>query len=382
MRGRLRFVAVVLLVATAVAVPVTASASAPVPHGAGPPFLAVPSPNPPGATYSVLDGVSCTSTTNCFAVGSSGDGSVSSTLIERWNGTSWAIIPSPNPTGATDSALNDVSCTSITNCFAVGTGGVGTLVERWDGTSWAIVPSPNPTGEPQNVLTDVSCVSATSCFAVGWFGHTFGPRDTLFETLVERWNGTSWAIVPSPNPIGSPYSNLFGVSCTSATNCFAVGFSGSNAGPPFSTLIERWDGTSWAIVPSPNPSAATSSHLYGVSCSSTDSCFAVGYFVGSTTFPTLVERWDGTSWAIVPSPISTGALNDVSCTSTTNCLAVGSPNVERWNGTSWGIVPSGNPTGARGGTLLGVSCTNTRSCFAVGYRGTDSGAVTLVERRR
>src|SRR5438128_396049 len=85
-RGRvcraLPFVVVVVVLAAGLAVPLTASASAPVPPAAvGPPFVIVPSPNPPGAVGG-LSSVSCTSTTSCFAVGGA--------LIERWNGTSWA----------------------------------------------------------------------------------------------------------------------------------------------------------------------------------------------------------------------------------------------------------------------------------------------------
>ncbi|MDQ1455030.1 MAG: hypothetical protein QOH28_650 [Actinomycetota bacterium] len=387
-RVRLRFVAVVLLVATGVAVPLTASASGGVPHGVGPPFLPVASPNPSGTTDSVLNDVSCTSSTNCFAVGYSGSG----TLIERWNGISWAIVPSPNPPGA----LYDVSCTSATNCFAVGSSASGTLVERWNGTSWAIVPSPKPTGTGGSELYGVSCTSSTNCFAVGDYGNISGAIDTL----VEHWNGTSWAIVPSPSPIPPivPWKSiLYGVSCTSTTSCFAVGSVGHEPGP-FDPLVERWDGTSWAVVPSPSPGTiigAPNSALYGVSCTSTTSCFAVGYsydFIQDTgAVGAFIERWNGTSWAIVPSPYPTGlpenTLTGVSCTSTTTCFAVGSFTkkigghsvtlVERWNGTSWEIVPSANP--ARGDNALnGVSCTGNRSCFAVGY----SSEGTLIERRR
>ena len=76
-----------------------------------------------------------------------------------------------------------------------------------------------------------------------------------------------------------------GVSCTSATNCFAVGATGQPFGPSY-TLVERWNGTRWAIVRSAKPTGATSSALYGVSCISTRSCFAVGY----SSEGTLIER--------------------------------------------------------------------------------------------
>ena len=44
--------------------------------------------------------------------------------------------------GATDSALADVSCPTTTSCFAVGSSGT-TLIERWNGTKWSIVASPS-----------------------------------------------------------------------------------------------------------------------------------------------------------------------------------------------------------------------------------------------
>src|SRR5436189_1489715 len=80
----------------------------------------------------------------------------------------WAITPSPNPTGAQKSYLDGVSCTGPTSirCFAVGSyvttqGMVRTLIERWDGTSWTVVASPNRTGALTNALVGVSCVSET-----------------------------------------------------------------------------------------------------------------------------------------------------------------------------------------------------------------------------
>ena len=63
-----------------------------------------------------------------------------------------------------------------------------------------------------------------------------------------------WSIVSSPNPGTSPYNFLSGVTCTSASQCWAVGYyvNGSGFGQ---TLIEQWDGTSWSVVASPNTDA-------------------------------------------------------------------------------------------------------------------------------
>jgi DNA-binding beta-propeller fold protein YncE len=61
----------------------------------------------------------------------------------------------------------------------------------------------------------------------------------------------------------------------SASACTAVGFykTGSEA---FSTLAMRWNGSSWAIVSTPNPGWFAKSHLYDVACPAAADCWAVG----------------------------------------------------------------------------------------------------------
>src|SRR6476661_8007851 len=111
-----------------------------------------------------------------------------------------------------------------------------------------------------------------------------------------------WSIVSSPNTSATQNNDLFGVTCVSASDCWAVGdYSNENLIPR--TLIEHWDGTSWAIVSSPNTGATDHNYLRGVTCVSASECWAVGYYYHDT-FPvqTLIERWDGISWPIVTSP--------------------------------------------------------------------------------
>ncbi|MDQ1422666.1 MAG: hypothetical protein QOD72_164, partial [Acidimicrobiaceae bacterium] len=118
--------------------------------------------------------VSCTGASNCFAVGASSTGNTS-TLVERWNGTSWTIVTSPNPTGASSSGLAGISCIAATSCFAVGNtdiGGSRSLIEQWNGTNWSVAAATAPPS-----LNGVACISATSCYAVGGY----------FNTLIERY---------------------------------------------------------------------------------------------------------------------------------------------------------------------------------------------------
>jgi hypothetical protein len=61
----------------------------------------------------------------------------------------------------------------------------------------------------------------------------------------------------------------------SADDVWAVGWTGGNSGPI--TLIEHWNGSTWSVVPSPNPSA-TDNHLWGVTALATNNVWAVGDF--------------------------------------------------------------------------------------------------------
>lgn len=77
-------------------------------------------------------------------------------------------------------------------------------------------------------------MSAAACTAVGHHANSSGAA----KALAESWNGTSWSVVPTPNPPpvgGSSYLN--GVSCVSATACTAAG-DYHTSGSPEMTLIE------------------------------------------------------------------------------------------------------------------------------------------------
>jgi hypothetical protein len=344
------------------------------------------------SSQSQLRQVACLSIANCFAVGTYFTGTRSKTLVERWNGSSWSIVPSPNPNGSLDAALNGISCPGLNTCYAVGSSlnatGSKTLVERWNGTSWSIVATPTPIGALDAELGAVSCSSTTSCMAVGSYA-TFSDD----KPFAQRWNGTSWSNVAIPTPSAALFTIVTGVSCTSPTSCRAVGGYFAGSGLAVRPLAESWNGATWSIVATPNPSSDFAA-FNGLTCTSATDCTAVGFKESSSSFTgqTLVEHWNGTSWAIVASPNPSGAtdagLNGVSCPSAGNCYAVGSYStatstktlVEHWDGSTWAIQASPNPTNSAAAALFGVSCPGPASCFAVGAYAANAGLFTLTER--
>jgi hypothetical protein len=335
-------------------------------------------PNPPGAAASALNGVSCPSTSACTGVGQFVTKSGAQlTLAERWNGSNWRIQPTPNPAGSPSSRLSAVACPVAGTCTAVGAASSGVLVERWGGARWRIQPAPVPPGAQFSELTAVTCTTAASCIAVGDYVNRAG----LDGTLAERWNGTRWAIQPTPNPSGGQFFRfLAGVSCTAPNACEAVGAS-DDAG----AFAERWNGTRWRLQAVPAPRGAQFALLFGVSCA-VSSCEAVGgYFDSSGAFVPLGARWNGKAWHAQPAPnparASTNYLNGVSCPTASDCTAAGQGNGdgtpfplgERWRNGRWRLQAVPAPVGAAENQLNGIACPATGRCMAVGTAGPTRG---------
>ena len=228
-------------------------------------------------------GVSCVSRSACTAVGDLVNGAGTGlTLAERWNGVGWSIQRTPNR--VVDSGLfggfEDVSCTSPSQCIATGSADALPLAAQWKGVGWASQRTPEA---PAGDLQGVSCPSVTLCVAAGWL--------ISGATLTEHWDGVSWSIQPTPRPVGARDSTLQDISCASITACTAVGYYTSRTGNE-RTLAEHWDGVSWSIQQTPQPSVAKDSDLFRISCASITACTAVGYYTSRTHKDRiLAERW-------------------------------------------------------------------------------------------
>jgi hypothetical protein len=319
-----------------------------------------------------LYGVSCTSATNCTVVGSAkGDGGREVPLAERWNGRGWLVQPTQAPPGG--GSLASVACVSPSDCIAVGFATMGPagdempLAESWDGHKW--VAEAAAVSGIDGALGEVSCTAATFCMAVGGVFHG---NDSSPAELMERWDGHGWLHLATP--AGRVMTS---VSCTSPSACVAVG---SDSSEDFGVYSESWDGTTWAIQA--NGEASTGDDVSGVSCTEPDTCTEVGSSYYYDLSPTA-SQWTGAGWdsrdAATPPDADTDndGLGAVSCVSASACVAVGSYNdvvlpgdnfetlAERWNGSTWEILPM-PLLGAREGIMDDVSCTSQSACMAVG----------------
>jgi hypothetical protein len=239
--------------------------------------------------------VAVVSANDVWAVGSYADNSAyQRTLVERWNGSAWNVVPSPNA-GMYDNLLFGVAAISSSDVWAVGSYHVQTLVEHWDGNTWNVVPSPNP-GANDNTLLGVAAISSSDVWAAGRYNN-----GSVSQTLVEHWNGSAWNIVPSPN-VGASYNFFNGVAAVSSSDVWAVGgYRNGSTLDQTQTLVEHWDGNTWNVVPSPNATTLYNG-LTAVAAVSSSDVWVVGFYDTGSVLKTLVERYNPCAPAPTPTP--------------------------------------------------------------------------------
>jgi hypothetical protein len=367
-----------------------------------------------------LDGVFCTSTGNCWAVGHRTRGTVTLDEMRHWDGTTWRAVPVPNPAGRGARATNELSavrCVGARDCWAVGADSAGAGPEygdavHWNGRRWLRAEVPQPGGSKpadSTQINDLTCITASNCWAVGDYGTSRGATAAT-SNLVLHWNGERWSQVLVPDPDGSGpghYNALNAVRCQSPGDCLADGGVGVRPGTATLPRTARnealhWDGTRWSQLAAPDPAGASSgngSQLLTLACGSPASCWGGGYYgAGPSRQATQnqILHWNGGTWtsAATPDPGSFGragsmggpdeAARDMSyiigatCSAARNCWAVGSyadsdgaavNQALHWNGSTWSLVTTPDPAGtgkSAVSVLLAVQCTSAASCWAVG----------------
>jgi hypothetical protein len=124
---------------------------------------------------------------------------------------------------------------------------------------------------------------------------TTGKDALLNETL--HWNGHRWQEVKVPSPDGS--GELSAISCTSATDCWAIGSSEHKSGASLNEAL-HWNGHRWYAITTPQPGGTGSgdtSELASIRCTSTSNCWAVGQdHADGEQEQGQILRWHGAKW--------------------------------------------------------------------------------------
>jgi hypothetical protein len=293
--------------------------------------------------------------------------------------------PAVHPLYSKGVALAGISCTSAGDCTAVGSYGFGTKQAPIYVTERSGVWGPaTEVGAPGRAsswsalggggFSSVSCASATDCTAVG---QTFsaiysGVNSQRKVPFVATETGGRWGAAKERRTSAALGPEVFfGVSCSSARDCVAIGIAGSNQQPESIYAIE-----SAGVWSETTALSEANLVLRGISCASPSQCTAVGDDQGGRAI--YMTEASG-SWGAATSmaiPVDAEAdLTDVSCSSATDCTAVGTDEYfdPVWitavaateTAGAWGAATE---VGGAGG-FNGVSCTSAGDCSAVGIDG-------------
>ena len=351
-----------------------------------------------------LGAVGCASPTNstppvvtCL-VGESNGSNNNGVLFETQNnGTTFSEVPGPLTTGSNAvtaglGKITSISCVSSSECFATSTSSADNIFDTSSGYniqpngpvliqisdssgSWTwspVIQANSSVSGQQNIsqLNSVSCVSG-ACYAVGLSNSGTG---------VVLYSGSSWAEQTLPSGV----TDLNSISCSSSSNCVAVGIGGTSGTDPIDVFTTN-TGSNWTLQ---DQSAISQLATFtSISCPTTLVCVVGGTDSSGNSdiiglnWSSTNSNWAGTSYiSYIPLITSELAVNSISCSSTTQCVAVGNLvnggtySLYSTNGlsSSWSIGCSNNTGGCSSSisapmnTLTDISCSTSTTCIAVG----------------
>ena len=286
----------------------------------------------------LLFGVTSVSDSLAWAVGyAADDRGQGRTLVERWNGSTWRRLSTPNHRGE-HNELKDVDVAPNGDVWAVGNRsrlGMEAIVLRYDGRDWNLVRSPSPGVE----LTEFSAVDVTpnrTVYAVGsrW------DRDRVYHSVIARRRAGRWKVIPK---VGGTL--LHDVVAVGNRNVWAVGQRIANG--VSRTFIAHFNGERWKSVPSPNVNGRFHV-LRGVTAAGPDDLWAVGSYYGDgRRSRPLILHFDGSRWSVADAPDLAGGVDlyAVSAAAPNDSVAVGQGGgtdprvILEWDGTTWTRVP-------------------------------------------
>jgi hypothetical protein len=289
---------------------------------------------------SYLDAVHCVSAEFCVAVGAS-------IVTTTDGGVHWRSAPLPSGVWY----FGGVTCTSMSDCLAVGTTTASnpvaiTATTTDGGADWI----GRGIGQPfvDSSLAAVSCWTVSDCTAVG-------SSDNGGLALTSTDGGDSWTLASLP----ADFENVSGVSCLSSSDCVAVGTLASYYG----FLTSADGGLTWTSQMADQVDGAG----LGLSCASTTFCATAGEGTRGSA-AVLVTGDGGDTWTSPVIPIGVTFLASISCASAADCMTVGS--VYNWSSTVMATT-NGGATWTHDLTpdyvqLAAVSCPTSRDCITVG----------------
>jgi hypothetical protein len=158
--------------------------------------------------------------------------------VIRWNGRRWTRVQVPYPAAGATLASVAVADGEV---WAAGTDSVGGYVLHLTAGRWNYTNVEIPAGWQLTQINGVAAPAADNVWITGLFADEYNAP----HPLIERWNGSSWTIVPGP--ADAPDALLLDVAVGAAHSLLSVGWelggndasvaiAGSSTGGPLSSV--------------------------------------------------------------------------------------------------------------------------------------------------
>jgi hypothetical protein len=223
-------------------------------HWDGSAWSIIPSASEPAPNGGYLSGLECVAATDCWAAGATTDdtGTASGILMEHWDGATWTDTSASVPDSTAPGILAGISCVSSAQCWAVGSTGSfnngsgaqpQSVVEYWNGSSWSVQPSPDVTAF--SFLNSVSCVPSVGCVGDGsTLTNPNGNGDPGLRGFIEQLN------FPPASSQGTVLAARDGGVFTYGTAPFEGSMGGQHLNAPIVGVATTPDGQGYWLVAS------------------------------------------------------------------------------------------------------------------------------------
>ncbi len=292
-----------------------------------------------GSDANFLMGVTALTANDAWAVGHYRSGSTQLPLSIHWDGMTWSVRSMPTPAssgGVPQVMLYDVHAFGPEDIWAVGSNppastgssAVESLVYRWNGTTWSIVPSPiGCCGSFGSQFYCVDGVSANDFWAVG-----YKANPVAASPLAAHWNGSSWNEMMLPASTGS-INSLKDLHVISNNDIWALEASGLSQ-PNAPRRIFHWDGSSWSTG-APSINAVQYAAAEAIFAFSPNDIWVSS--VRASGGQIVMLHFNGSSWTEMNVPVFAyeffgNAPNDL--------YAVGNASIMHWDGSAWSVIAS------------------------------------------
>jgi hypothetical protein len=196
---------------------------------------------------------------------------------------------------------------------------------------WRSVPVPVP-GGVTSTLESAAPDGANSAWAVG----STAPADAVAgrTPLALHWAGDRWVNTAVPGASTGPFGEREqSIAADGPSNTWMLG------SDDVGTVVRRWDGSAWRLVPTGLTGTDDNPFEGAVVAAAGGRAWLAGSANFNGEIRGRVAAWDGSRWSYLPEiGFQYGYLSDIDASGPRNVWTVGNydrPYVYQWNGSAW-----------------------------------------------